>query len=155
MTPTPHTAAQRPHVHPSYPHAAHPALRGAPLKVVVVDDDEALLALYEHHIKHWPLPVELRTFSDGYQALEHVASHPAELLIVDWQMPLMSGSELISSMKQAPGVPAATTVVVSASDLASIRRDAAVNAAMQVLPKPVPFARLLAIAQTAANERPL
>jgi hypothetical protein len=50
------------------------------------------------------------------------------------------------SLYQAYDMRATKVVVVSSADIAHIRLDAALNGTVEILPKPIPFDQLLAIA---------
>ena len=124
----------------------HTTTACAPLKIVVVDDDAFLLHLYDMAIRQWPLKTELVCFSDGRQALAHLGRESPHLLIVDWEMPALSGSTLLSSLYQLFDMERTTTVVVSSVEERIIRADQALPPGVSVFGKPVPFDRLFDIA---------
>jgi two-component system cell cycle response regulator len=68
-----------------------------PLDVLVVDDDESsreLIAIAVHSFGH-----HCRMAADGHEALRLLASHPADLVISDWDMPGMNGAELCQKLR--------------------------------------------------------
>jgi CheY-like chemotaxis protein len=68
--------------------------------VLIVDDNaqnvELLLAFLES------LPVKLVTASDGIEALEKVAEHNPDLILLDIMMPRMSGFQVCRKLKADP-----------------------------------------------------
>jgi two-component system, cell cycle response regulator len=66
--------------------------RAAPLSVLVVDDDENSRELISIAVHGWGHAC--RVAVDGFDALRLLAEAPADLVISDWDMPLMNGAEL-------------------------------------------------------------
>jgi CheY-like chemotaxis protein len=81
-----------------------------PLRILAVDDEPDFLRLVEIFLA--PVGCELRFASDGVQALEVLASFPAEIVLVDLQMPRMGGKELLRQVRLR--YPSATAVVMTA-----------------------------------------
>jgi two-component system chemotaxis response regulator CheY len=72
------------------------------MRILIVDDSRAMrmivartlrLAGYDDH--------ELVEASNGLQALEAVAAEPPDVVLCDWNMPEMSGLELLTSLRSA------------------------------------------------------
>ena len=123
-----------------------------PLQIVVVDDDEFLIQLYELAIQKWPFSTELTCFTDGNVAIAHLAQHSPDLLIVDWEMPALSGAELLAGLYGMFDMQKTTTVVVSSVKVAHIHAHPALPPEVLVLSKPVPFNRLQHIALDLARQ---
>ncbi|MCX7248849.1 MAG: response regulator, partial [Burkholderiales bacterium] len=84
-------------------------------------------------------------------ALMAIGRGGPDLLITDLNMPFTDGFEMLRVLSKAPEAAHTTIVVVSGLDAAEIARRGPVPAGIEVLPKPVPFDRLLAIATGILN----
>jgi len=80
--------------------------RAQPSRILVVDDDPAVRALLADFLRQQGY--EVRTTSNGPAALTTLRVEPCDALLVDLQMPGMSGLELATMVrKTAPQVPIA------------------------------------------------
>ena len=123
------------------------ASRGDPgIKVVVVENDKHLLRLYEVNIALWPLTTHFMGFSNGHAALAHLGRETPDLLIVDLIMPGLDGFALINTLCRASDMHATKIVVVSSLDQYAIAQITKLPASIDVLSKPIAFAKLLDIA---------
>ena len=116
------------------------------LSVLVVEDDTALLRLYRAKISTWPMRPTVQVIDNAFAALLMMGRSPPDLLISDLQMPSMDGFEMLRVITTVPEMAQTTTVVVSGLDAADIRARGGVPSGIEILPKPIPFDRLLAIA---------
>jgi CheY-like chemotaxis protein len=84
---------------PEEPSAALAAARGEQL--LLVDDEAGLLAMVKTTLE--TLGYQVLTASSGLEALDILAKRRPEidLLLTDWQMPLMSGAELVRKVQAA------------------------------------------------------
>ncbi|HNW44391.1 MAG TPA: response regulator [Elusimicrobiales bacterium] len=69
-------------------------------KILVVDDDEPIRLIYQAYLTKDGHTVE--TAADGMQALEKIASFHPDLVMLDINMPKMSGFEVAKRMKENP-----------------------------------------------------
>jgi DNA-binding NtrC family response regulator len=67
-------------------------------KVLIVDDEERLLRILRLAFKD--SPYELRTASNGEEALKELFSQPFDVVVTDVQMPRMNGIELLYEMER-------------------------------------------------------
>lgn len=125
----------------------------APFNILVVEDDPTLRRLYELNLHGWPMQPEIRTAGDGYEALICMGNTKPDLLIADLQMPGMDGFRMLHTISNAPELAGMAIVVVSGLDAEEIVLGGGVPDGIPVLPKPVPFDQLLAIAEQVAGER--
>jgi len=116
------------------------------LRVLVVEDDPSLLRLYQAKMSHWPIKLDLATADNAVAALLAIGRGGPDLLITDLNMPFTNGFEMLRVLSKAPEAVNTTIVVVSGLDAAEIARRGPVPTGVEVLHKPVPFDRLLAIA---------
>ncbi|GGJ69905.1 helix-turn-helix domain-containing protein [Deinococcus aquiradiocola] len=116
------------------------ALRGHTLKVLVVEDDAALLRLYTLTLGGWDLPLDLRATDNGIQALVEVGAWQPDVLILDLHLPGLDGFELVRRLNAL--VPHPALIVVTGLDPHEIGARGGLPPELPVLPKPVPFAVL-------------
>ncbi len=69
----------------------------SPNRLVLVDDDEFLREVLAGNLAQ--AGYEVQSFSDPLLALEAIPGGQAELLILDWKMPGMSGLELLQALR--------------------------------------------------------
>lgn len=116
------------------------------LSVLVVEDDPNLLRLYHAHLSTWPLPPEVTVIGSAVAALLQIVRKCPDLLVTDLQMPDMDGFNMLRVLRDTPEVANITIVVVSALDATDIAERGGIAPEIEVLPKPIPFERLRAIA---------
>jgi CheY-like chemotaxis protein len=84
-------------------------------RVLVVDDEQAIresmdLILGDHG--H-----EVRTASDGREALAQLRGWSPEIIVTDWMMPHMGGEQLLGRLRSVPGCRGTPVIVMSALSL--------------------------------------
>ncbi len=70
-------------------------------KILVVEDDLDLRSIVEDWLKHEHHLVEVA--SKGDEAMELIGIYPYDLIILDWQLPNMSGIEILKKYRQKGG----------------------------------------------------
>ena len=116
------------------------------LRVLVVEDEPALLRLYQVKLSHWPMQPDVRISADGFEALLRMSESWPDMLIVDLQIPHINGFAMLRILSETPEMANATIVVVTGLDAQAIQERGGMPPRVEVLPKPIPFDRLLAIA---------
>ena len=124
-----------------------------PFSVWVVEDDPDLLQLYQARIGRWPFKPALLGLDNGFAALMALGRDHPDLLIVDLNMPGVDGFAMLKVLSQQPEMAATRIVVVTGLDSAAVAARGGVPEGIEVLPKPIPFDRLLAIAQATLAQR--
>jgi CheY-like chemotaxis protein len=81
-------------------------------KVLIVDDDPAVLELYRDLLSQLPSKPEMFTTTSGARALSMLKSEPFRLLLCDLKMPKMDGLQVLSIVRR--GFPELRTVVMTA-----------------------------------------
>ena len=117
------------------------------LRVMVVEDDPSLLRLYEAQLARWPLPMELTLMDNAISALLHLGRGGPDLLIADLHMPEMDGFAMLRVLSQSPEMAQTKMIVVSGLDADEVSARGGVPQGVEVLAKPIPFTKLLSIAQ--------
>lgn len=107
-------------------------------KVLIVDDDAALLRLYELEMSGWDLPLELIKASDGFDALLKIGEHQPDLLISDLSMPGMDGFRMIRTLRNDAAYADMAIIVVSGLDKNTVA-SMGLPADIPFFSKPVPF----------------
>ncbi len=99
--------------------------------LLVIDDDEAILQLLSDSLKD---SYEVATAADVLQAADLLQMQPFDLLILDLNMPVMGGEDLLEIFRVQPNFNRTPIVVISAfPDLIQRVANAPVQA---ILPKP-------------------
>ena len=80
-------------------------------KILLVDDDQDLLTLYQQILAQLPTQPEISTADNGARAVAMLESEPFELLICDLKMPKMDGLQLLSIVRRR--YPMLRTVVLT------------------------------------------
>jgi putative two-component system response regulator len=67
------------------------------MRILTVDDDEVALSMLNHLLEQ--AGHEVRSASNGQEALKVLRSHWCRLVITDWEMPTMSGLQLCRAIR--------------------------------------------------------
>jgi CheY-like chemotaxis protein len=69
-------------------------------KILLLDDDEQMLELYQQLLRELPSQPEVQTSSSGARAISLLDSEPFTLLITDLRMPKMDGLQVLSIVRR-------------------------------------------------------
>jgi DNA-binding response OmpR family regulator len=110
------------------PYTPASAMSAKPI-ILVVDDDQPILLLMRSLLKEFGF--EAVTAENGSQALAAARSRRPALVLVDKNMPGMTGAETIQSLREEPGFDGLPILIlsgepVSRSELAVLRADGAI-----------------------------
>ena len=130
-----------------------PGVPARRLRIMVVEDDTALLRLYEINMSRWPMVREVIPVDNAVTALMTIGRSPPDLLVMDLHMPGMDGFRMLREMHASPEISNTNIVVVTGLDAAAIAERGGLPAGVEVLPKPIPFNRLLEIATGLVSQR--
>ena len=81
--------------------------------ILIVDDDSEWSQAVSELLGEWGYSVA--TAPNGLAGLHLLARQPADLVIVDMQMPMMSGAEMLAELRKLPRLEATPVVAVSAN----------------------------------------
>jgi PAS domain S-box-containing protein len=115
-------------------------LIGEKKTILIVDDDKALVKSVKYHLDHKGYATYVAY--DGKQALEMIASHPPDLIILDIIMPNMDGYEVIKALKSKPETANISIVMVTGIDIAGGKVKALSVGATDYVPKSGDFNRM-------------
>ena len=109
----------------------------APPRILVVDDEEAILYVFERYLSVAGYRVSVA--DNGRDAVRIGEAGPFDLLITDFRMPGMNGVEVIHALRRRqPGLPA---LVISGNPIEA----GTMPEGVRFLSKPVSMSDLLAI----------
>jgi len=103
--------------------------------ILLVDDNEQNLELLLAYLEE--LNCELRTSTDGAEALDQVAKRRPDLILLDVMMPRMSGFQACAKIKQDPTTNDIPIVMVTALNEVSDAERAVESGADGFIVKPV------------------
>lgn len=112
--------------------------RGMPLRTLIVDDEPIARKVLHEELELIPGVEIIGEASDGATALEKISAEQPDLVLLDLQMPAMSGLEVVGQLKQCSHVP--VIVIVTAYDQHAL--EAFEAGAVDYLLKPVGQERL-------------
>jgi two-component system NtrC family sensor kinase len=112
------------------------------MRILLADDDEPMRALLEAVLKLSGHEVEVH--ADGRTAWESFAERPAELMVLDWQMPEIDGIELCRRVRAHPQGDRTYLMIITARAQPEDLEHVLDAGADDYLPKPVTAADVLA-----------
>ena len=115
-------------------------------RVLVVEDDRDLTRLYQTVLRRWPMAPLVETSDNGIEALLAVERLKPDLLFIDLNIPGVDGFQMLNILNGKAGYEGMTAVVVSGLSAAEMAERGGVPPNILVLPKPISFDKLLAIA---------
>ena len=123
------------------------------LRILVVEDDPAVLRVYQRQLARWPMKPSVATARNGFEALVRIGLIKPDLLVTDLHMPDMDGFQMLRQLTAMPELADITMVVVTGLTPEEIEAHGGVPAEIPVLPKPIPFDRLRDIATVVAARK--
>jgi len=102
----------------------------------VVDDDPLVHELVRHILAEGPA-FHVEAFSDAEAALTWLRAHDADVVITDYQMPGLSGTDLIAGVRREPHLADIPIMMITASADRAVRVAALTTGANDVLSKPI------------------
>lgn len=113
------------------------------MQVVVIEDDDDLLRLYEFKFKYANFAIDFIGFKLAGDAIDHMIKSSADLVIIDMQLPDINGYELIEKLYAPLSLYGTKVIVVSGKAEADIRANGPIPEEVSVFSKPIPFDYLL------------
>ena len=69
------------------------------MRILIVDDNAALRLLSRHYLEQAGIPSEsIEEARDGREALRRIDASPPDLILSDWNMPGLSGIDLLETL---------------------------------------------------------
>lgn len=125
----------------------HQSGQQRPPRVLVVDDDpDTRLVLCDLLEKHG---YECQTAENGMNAVEELIAIPIDVVITDYQMPVMNGLELIEWVARASRKKYPPVILLTGDLHESVRERATKGGVYSILPKPFRIDDLLSTLEKA------
>lgn len=112
------------------------------ISIVVVEDNEQELKLYEQQFELWNLNANIYIKKEGYSGLLAVGKISPDIIITDLLMPDMNGFEMIKAIKENSDLKNSLIITVSALTSDEIRIRGGLPSEVLVFSKPAPFNEL-------------
>ena len=84
------------------------------MKILLADDEPVTRLLYSRNLK--ACGYDVVTAENGEEAWKHLQSEPFQILISDWEMPVLNGLELCQRVKAATDLPYIYILLLTARD---------------------------------------
>jgi excisionase family DNA binding protein len=113
---------------------------GSRLKVVVVEDDQAVLMLYRLTIDSWQLPIDVTLISSAVEGIVSITQNTPDVLITDLKMPEMDGFAMLNVLRGLEDFSRMAIVVVTGLQAHEIADKGGLPKGVRLYGKaPVPF----------------
>jgi len=96
------------------------------IEILLVEDNPIDILMTREALKNWTIKHRLHVVEDGEEALDflfrrgrHGAAARPDLILLDLNLPKKSGTEVLSEIRQDPGLSTIALVVVTTSDAGS------------------------------------
>lgn len=91
------------------------------MRVLIIDDSRAMRALLKAAIK--PLGAESVEAANGQEGLDRLAaSGPFDLILVDWNMPVMNGLEFVANARPKVGPDVKIVMVTTEVEMTQVAK---------------------------------
>jgi two-component system chemotaxis response regulator CheY len=104
------------------------------MKALVVDDSRAMRAIIAGILRD--LGFETAEAGDGTAALDGLRAGPADLVVLDWHLPGMSGPEIVRAIRAEPAWNAVRVLMITTEVDPARVREALEAGAQEYLMKP-------------------
>lgn len=113
------------------------------MRVVIIDDAQINVTLLQHLVCKLP-GCEAVCFTDPVAGLDWCLDNAPDLLIVDYMMPLLNGTELVDRFRRVPDYADIPVLMVMANHETEVRHHALQMGVTDFLNKPVDDTEFLA-----------
>lgn len=124
----------------------------SPVKILVVDDHPNTATTLARALSQLGPQVEVKSATNGHEAIEHVNDGAMDILITDMIMPGMTGLELIEKLQNHPAGRPTFSFLVTAYDVPGLKVTARRLKVKDVIVKPVHPERICQIIIQAMQE---
>ena len=84
-------------------------------QVIIVEDDPMVAEIDKQYVEHNSKMAIAGIFQNGQEALDFVRTHPVDLIMLDYYMPVMDGRTFLVKLR-AEGILADVIMVTAASE---------------------------------------
>lgn len=119
-------------------------------RILVVDDDTALIDTIQHRFEYckW----EVITAANGKEGLEKAANEKPDLIVLDINMPVLNGHEMIKRLRGYPKLKDIPVIMCTMSNKVQDITTAASYDISGYVTKPFDFAELIETIENALKE---
>lgn len=123
------------------------------LSVLIVEDNEQQLRLYEKQVTSWNDNVNIITAIDGYEGLIKIGQALPDVIISDLMMPNIDGFQMVKVLKEIPELENCLIVVVSGLDDDEIVKRGGLPDGIHFFRKPAKFEELASLLKKKMESR--
>lgn len=105
-------------------------------RILVVDDDEALVGALKEALEHVIPEAVVQTATDGYEALVQVGAFKPDVLVLDIRMPRLDGFDVCRRLKARKEMAGIQILAITACPEGEVREQALACGADDFLEKP-------------------
>jgi len=118
-------------------------------KLLIVEDNELNLKLYQYALR--PVQAQIIVARNGHEALELILNEKPDLVILDIQIPGISGIEVVKSVRQNPEFADMPVIAVTAYTMVGDKEKILNAGCNYYLSKPIDTRAFLRIIQALLN----
>ena len=111
-------------------------------RIVVVEDDDVLTVLLRYNLEYSGFAVDV--VPDGIEALRKLVARPPQLVILDWNVPRLSGIEILRYLRRQIGMQLPVVMLTARTDVEDRRRALALGVDVYI-EKPFVVQELVAV----------
>jgi len=115
---------------------------GVRSRLLIVEDDEMLRALYANRIAQWKLPLDLTLCRSGYEGLIEIGVHVPDILVLDISMRGIDGYEIMETVLSRPALRQIHIAIVTGLARDELDKRGGVPPGVAYFQKPLPFDHL-------------
>lgn len=112
------------------------------MKILIVDDEPDLLSTVEYRLKF--ADCQTVTASNGQEGLERAAAEKPDLILLDTNMPVMNGHEMLEQLRADPVLKQIPVIMLTARSESQDIAAASAHGVSDYVTKPFDFAALMA-----------
>ncbi|MCF7927930.1 MAG: sigma-54 dependent transcriptional regulator [Spirochaetales bacterium] len=127
-------------------------MKRKPATILIVDDDELSLEFYSVILESGGYE-DIDLIQDSRKVMDHLAEKPASVVLLDLNMPHVTGSELLTIIKEEH--PETAVIVITGESSVDTAVSCMKEGAFDYLTKPVEQSRLLSVVKRAIEIREL
>lgn len=106
-------------------------------KILLVEDDECMMDVYESNIEIWKIPAKVFKARNGVEGLIQVGKERPDIIVTDLLMPELDGIKMITRMNEIKELKGINIVVVTALSDEAIAQKGGLPERVKVFKKPV------------------
>jgi DNA-binding response OmpR family regulator len=125
--------------------------RVSQIKVLVVDDEPDLVSTVEYRLKF--ADCQVVTAGNGQEGLERAAAEKPDLILLDTNMPVMDGHEMLQRLRADENLKGIPVIMVTARCASQDIAAASALGVSDYVTKPFDFVQLMEKIRTAVKNR--